>query len=499
MLKMTLDQADSDAIIGEIIALQIPPQHVYLVGGAIRDLLLQRSVHDLDFVVNHNPIELARKLADRLAGDFFILDHDRQTARVIHKPSGKQPVRIDFALFRGNTLEEDLRGRDFTLNAIAMDIEHPLVYLDPLHGNIAIRQKLIKACSSNTFVDDPLRILRLVRIALETGFSVEHETKLLAKSALERLDRVSNERIRDELFKMMETEKPDLAMRLLEQMGVLRVLMPFLYAGSQTPASVKARIEHSLSALSAAKKLIDVLVGNLPDVLTGNLVLGQASLSLGQYRYRLEEVFNQQFNPQRSHHALFYLAVFLAGFKYFSEIGSDPHENNAWLQSGISQFIGSLALSQDEVRYLELSSTSLPLFTALLDVDGDLERRDKYRYFARTGERGIDVILMSLANILGEHSFSLEDAFWRHTLDISRQLMLSWWEEQDLVVAPQRLVDGDELIDRLGIPQGPLIGVLLGDLLEEQAAGTVNTKEDAWVFLEARRNILTSKEDKENG
>lgn len=491
---MKLDQADSDVIISEIRVLQKPSQHVYLVGGAIRDLLLQRSVHDLDFVVNHNPIELARKLADRLAGDFYILDHERQTARVILKLPGKQPVTIDFALLRGKTLEEDLIGRDFTLNAIAMDIENSSVYLDPLRGNLAIRQKMITACSKNTFVDDPLRILRLVRIALETGFSVENETKLLAKSSLEMLESVSNERIRDELFKMMETEKPDLAVRVLEQLGVLRVLMPFLYADSQMTDSIKAQVEHAASALSAAKKLISVLVGNLPDTLIGNLVLGQASLSLGQYRYRLEEIFSNQLNPQRSHHALFYLAVFLAGLENWSEDGSDLLEKKGRLHPGISQFINNLGLSQSEVRYLELIIASHNLFTDLMTVDGDLTRREKYRYFASTGERGIDMILMSLANTLAELSFSLDDAFWRHVLDVSRQLMHSWWEEQKLVVNPERLVDGDELQARLGIPQGPLIGVLLGNLREEQAAGTVNTRDEAWTFLEARRQVLTAKE-----
>ncbi len=495
---MTLDHADSDVIICEIKALQKPSQHVYLVGGAIRDLLLQRSIHDLDFVVNCSPIDLARRLADRLAGDFFVLDHERQTARVIHKLPGKQPVTIDFALLRGKTLEDDLTGRDFTLNAIAMDIENPSVYLDPLHGNVAIRQKVITACSKDTFTDDPLRILRMVRIALETGFSVENETKILAKSSLDRLESVSNERIRDELFKMMETEKPDLAVRLLEQLGVLRVLMPFLYADSQISDSVKARIENAASALSAAKKLNNVLVGNLPDTLTGNLVLGQASLSLGQYRYRLEEIFSQQLNSQRSHYALFYLAVFLAGLENWSEDRADSLEKKVRIHSGISQFINNLGLSQNEVRYLELTIASQNLFTDLLAIDGDLTRREKYRYFASTGERGIDMILMSLANTLSERSFSLDEAFWRHALDVSRQLMHSWWEEQTLVVDPERLVDGDELQARLGIPQSPLIGVLLGDLREEQAAGTVNTRDEAWAFLEARRQELTVKEGDTN-
>ena len=239
---------------------------------------------------------------------------------------------------------------------------------------------------------------------------------------------------------------------------------------------------------------MDVLVGNLPDTLTGNLVLGQASLSLGQYRYRLEEMFNKQLNPQRSHHALFYLAVFLAGLENWSEDGSKPLDNKTGMHSGIFQFINNLGLSQSEVRYLELTIASQNLFTDLLTVDGDLTRREKYRYFASTGERGIDMILMSLANCLGEKSFSLDDAFWRHALDVSRQLMHSWWEEQTLVIDPERLVDGDELQAHFGIPQGPLIGALLGDLREEQAAGTVNTRDEAWKFLEARRLVLTAKE-----
>jgi len=495
---MTLDQAEIDAIIRKIKAHKQAEQKVYLVGGAIRDTLLQRSVHDLDFVTNQHPIALGRQLADNLQGDFFILDHERQTARVLYNQAGSKPITIDFALLRGNSLEEDLRGRDFTLNAIAMDVEHPEVYIDPLQGGKAVLDKTIQVCSEYSFIDDPLRILRMLRIALETGFSIQKQTLQLAKSSLHRLVNVSVERVRDELFKLMELSKPDLAVRLLEQVGILKHLMPFIYSSCDRDELIKVRVEEAAHTLAAAKILNSVLIGRLPDELTGNLVLGQASLYLGQYRYQLEEHFNQQLNPQRSHLALFNLAALLTAVGD----GCLERENlptQASRLSGVSEYFNSLALSQNECCYLETLTTSVPTFMALVNGDNNLSRRSKYQYFNKTGETGIDTILLSLAVILGRESFSLNETCWRQALNISRQLMQCWWEERDLVVAPKILLNGTEIIDKLGIPQGPRVGRLLRDLREEQAAGTIETVEDAWEYLELRKHQLDTMTGDENG
>src|SRR5512138_1741475 len=99
----------------------LPEQEIYLVGGAVRDLLQNRLSHDLDFALPASGIALARRVANGLKADFMVLDAERDTGRVIFSEADGTRTFLDFAVYRGRDLDEDLRGRDFTMNAIALD------------------------------------------------------------------------------------------------------------------------------------------------------------------------------------------------------------------------------------------------------------------------------------------------------------------------------------------------------------------------------------------
>ncbi|RPH63276.1 MAG: CCA tRNA nucleotidyltransferase, partial [Chloroflexi bacterium] len=204
-------------------------QPLYLVGGAVRDSLLGLPTHDLDFAVPSGALKLARSVANKLSGAFFPLDEQNDTARIILQREDGTRDSLDFAGFRGPDLESDLRGRDFTLNAMAMDVRtgQPI---DPLGGARDLREKLLRACSETSFTEDPARILRAVRQAAAFGFTIQPETRQLMKTAVPLLPRVSPERQRDELFKMLEGPRPDASIRALELLGVLPVLLPELPA-----------------------------------------------------------------------------------------------------------------------------------------------------------------------------------------------------------------------------------------------------------------------------
>src|SRR5687768_3485777 len=154
----------------------LPEQEIYLVGGAVRDMLLNRVSHDLDFALPSNGIALARRVANALNADFMSLDQERDTGRVIVTESDGTRTFLDFATYRGKDLEEDLRARDFTINAIAFDLRTQTL-LDPLNGASDLRLKLIRACSGTSLSDDPVRILRAVRLAAAFEFKIEAETR----------------------------------------------------------------------------------------------------------------------------------------------------------------------------------------------------------------------------------------------------------------------------------------------------------------------------------
>jgi len=175
--------------------LSLLPASAYLVGGSVRDALLQRhKTHiDLDFVLPEKAIETARELAHRYNGGFVVLDEVRQIARVVF-PQGT----LDLALQAGNSLEADLHRRDYTINAIAYNLAAQQL-VDPLQGLADIEQGLIRMISPANLEDDPLRLLRAYRQAAQLDFTIEENTRAAICDRVLLLKTIAAERVQTEL------------------------------------------------------------------------------------------------------------------------------------------------------------------------------------------------------------------------------------------------------------------------------------------------------------
>ena len=179
---------------------------LFLVGGAVRDRLIARPIQDMDFVLGEKTapgrmMALGRRVANALQGAFYPLDEARDTARVLLAlPEGDRLV-LDFAALRGDSLEADLLRRDFTLNAMAIPIADLDKLIDPLNGLEDLRLGVLRPCAPTAFQDDPLRIVRGVRLAAQFNFRLLPETLAAMRGAQEGLRQVSAERVRDEAIK----------------------------------------------------------------------------------------------------------------------------------------------------------------------------------------------------------------------------------------------------------------------------------------------------------
>ena len=146
-------------LVEEIKRLLTPDQEIYLVGGGVRDMLLQRESPDLDFALPADAIQIARRVANKLKADYFTLDEARDIGRVIVTDQYGKRSFLDFNRFQGGQdIELDLKERDFTINALAYDLRNGSI-LDPLGGGRDLHTKKIRACSADAFKRDPVRIL----------------------------------------------------------------------------------------------------------------------------------------------------------------------------------------------------------------------------------------------------------------------------------------------------------------------------------------------------
>ncbi len=170
------------------------PANAYLVGGSVRDALLERykTPIDLDFVLPAKTIETAQEIANSYHGGFVVLDAAREIARVVF-PQGT----LDFARQEGS-LETDLKRRDFTINAIAFNLKSQQL-VDPLGGIADLQQGIIRMVSASNLEDDPLRLLRAYRQAAQLDFSIEGDTRRAIGDRTSLLKTIAAERVQAEL------------------------------------------------------------------------------------------------------------------------------------------------------------------------------------------------------------------------------------------------------------------------------------------------------------
>ena len=206
---------------------------VYLVGGAVRNALLNQQANDLDFAVVSNVEKIARKISHELHTDFYPLDAEREAYRLVFSDHDEAIQYLDFSRMRGNTIDSDLLGRDFTINAMAVNVNDPQKLIDPLGGAQDLRDKIIKACCSSSITDDPIRVLRAIRFAAEGNYKIAEETRKLLKIGVPLLEFSSAERKRDELFKIAALDQVSVAFRALDWLGVFSILFPGIKTNSR--------------------------------------------------------------------------------------------------------------------------------------------------------------------------------------------------------------------------------------------------------------------------
>jgi putative nucleotidyltransferase with HDIG domain len=463
---------------------------VYLVGGAVRDALLCRKIHDLDFVLPSNAVKISRQIADRLKAAFFPLDDiEHDTGRVILISEDGSRFTLDFAARRGPDLESDLRARDFTCNALAVDVRQPQFVLDPLGGAADLLAKQLRPCSPTSFSDDPVRVLRAIRQAAGFRFHIPSETRSLMRSAVPLLPNVSAERMRDELFRLLDGPRVSAAIRALDMLGALQFILPEMDALKgieQSPPHYEDVWNHTLSVIHQLDAVLAALAPAYDPESAASLPMAIMVLRLGRYRHKLDEHFKEQLNADRPLRPLLFLAAL------YHDAGKP--ETRTQDSDGKYHFYGH---DESGARIIERRATSLRLSNleierarkivrghlrpVLLEKDGILPtKRAVYRFYRDMGVAGIDICILALADFLGSYGLDLLPEKWEYHLEVIHSLMEAWWEHPRERVTPAGLVNGYDVMKELKIPAGPQVGKLLEAIREAQATGQIATRSDAF-------------------
>ncbi len=425
---------------------------VYLVGGAVRDVLLNREIEDFDFCVEGLVRPIGRKLADRLNGKFYMMDEDREIARVICPEQGYQ---IDLAKMAG-TIEEDLRARDFTINAIAIEIGEANKLVDPLGGVSDLRNKTLRMCTHRSLQEDPLRSARAVRMSLEHGLRMNEELIGVLKEISPLMKNSSLERYRDELLKTLELNKTQAMLSLYEHFGFTEFFFPGVE--KKDPGSFANALNH----------LITLLTEPFREELNDNAFSGYASLRIGEFRGSLKSFYDDALNSYHTRRILLNLAGLLA------VLTDDPKTAAGWLKR--------LALSGDEVSCVTDSMKAYALLKETMQTT-KWDNVAIYRYFNRFHGNGLNGIILYLSDLLSQEQNGDSYASWKDAIETSALLINAWFNLQETVVSPEPLIRGDEILSLLNIAPGPRVGELKTALIEAQIRGDIKTGDEAVCYL----------------
>lgn len=469
-------------------------QQVYLVGGAVRDAILKTASYDLDFAVGQEALKLARRVANKLGGAYYRMDEEHETGRVVLALEGGQRAMLDFSVLRGPDLESDLGGRDFTINAMAVSLHQPQQLLDPLGGLNDLFNKQLRICAPDAIQSDPLRVLRAVRFAAKLGLKMTPETRQAVKAGSKLLDRPSAERLRDELFKILDASQPATSIRALDMLGALQPLLPELLPLkelAQPEPHVADVWGHTLSTAHKLEELLTLLDEDYQhdNESGGNLTAGLISGQLGRYRQQISQHLATDLSVERPYRPLLMLAAL------YHDVGKAVTQSQ---QDVRIRFLGhesaGAEMSYKRARQLRLNNAETERLQTivqhhmrplLLAKEPQLpSRRAIYRFFRDTGEAGISIVLLSLADLQAIYQHTLpQDILSRH-LEVLRMLLEAYWEKGEEVVKPPALVDGNQVKRAFKLKPGPLIGELLEAIREAQAAGEVVTQGDAMQLIE---------------
>ena len=465
----------------------------YVVGGFVRDVLLGRGTADIDIVVAADGLEIAAKVAAALGGKYVLLDKVNRVGRVVlaakGAPSTREQWQLDFSTLKGN-IEQDVAQRDFTIDAMAVDLgkDYTEVQLiDPFHGWDDLHRGVIRAVSDTAFESDAARLLRGVRLAAELGFSIDKKTEALIQRYSHLIASVASERVREELLRLLAIPRAEQLLPYLDKLGLITALIPEMAEtkGVEQPKEHYWDVfEHSLKTVIA----VDFLLRQ-----GGWEYASEEVLAVAPWSAVLAQHFDLEVSSGSTRRLLLKLAALLHDIAKPQTKAIDAQGRLRFLGHGkegattAANILERLRFSSKEVRLVEIMVRH-HLRPGQMSHDELPSHKAIYRYFRDTGDTGIDILFLSLADHLATRGPQLNIAHWQEHAQMVEYVLTQRFQEERLVIPP-KLVDGHDLIKSFGMSPGPKIGELLEAVREAQASGELTTKEEALAYI--REHLLS--------
>lgn len=468
-------------------------QQVYLVGGIVRDILLHKPIHDIDISYTGNVKQFAKNVADTLGAKFFMLNEEFQTARIIYQTKDNIKRWIDVVATREKNIKQDLYLRDFTVNSIAINLLDRNKIIDPFGGALDLQRKILTVTNPNSMVDDPVRILRGIRLAVQFGWRISSETIQLIKNAAGLLNLVTNERKRDELFKILDLPNPAIAIKILIQLNLLKFCLPGLIEEDefQRLNNFKGKIfDNTIRNIEKFVEYEELIIKRKKFDAAVDIFQANTLINLGGFREDLSNYLQTRIHEDRNFRSLSIL-----GFLYFDlltqNIETCSNKNNLTdeltnLFNNKRATIKDLVLTKNEEKWLYLFLENSLLIDQFVTRRTEITPVFAYEFFNKTKNSGIGICLFSFARNLRNNKYSHANLEWESYLETVRFLVDAYFRHFDEWINPTTFLNGHDVMNICRVKDGKVIGKILDEIKIKIIVKELNNRQQVVDYLKKK-------------
>ena len=472
----------------------------FLVGGAVRDILMNRKISDIDIVVDTNPYDFTDYLAQIFGGSPVVLDESRSKIcrlagieNLLYQESNFSK-KIDMDIKQIDfSIKNDLLNRDFTVDALGIDLntyDQDIKLIDFSDGYSDLLNKKIRMLNENIFSSDPLRLIRAIRLSADLNFSIDHDTENQIRKDSGLIENVSVERVRDEFMKILLNTESKNYLRKLDELDLLeKIFTDFskLKNLSQPEEHFWDVFDHSIES-----------VGYIDELLYGSKV------KIGKQFSNIEDIideFRSYRESDKSDDQNIFVLLKLATLLH--DVGK--YITRSVDSNGRIRFLGhseaGAKISDLILTNLRMPKKSINMVNLLVENHlrpGQLSSgnqlptsRALYRYYRDLEAYSIPLIILYMADVLAAVGPRLLPIEWNNTLRHVNHII-----GYHTTVSGQNrfntLLTGHEIMSTFGLKSGKIVGDLLEKINESQALGQLQSKQDA---LDMVSCLLSSGED----
>lgn len=438
---------------------------IWLVGGAVRDILLDKEILDRDLIITDcDAKDFSLKVADFLGGTFVPLDEENKIYRIVLEDKKNY---LDITNPTENSLEKDIYRRDLRVNAIAVNIKTGEIF-DPTDGLKDFENKVLNGIREENFTDDPLRLLRIFRFHSTLGFEISDELIDIAKKHSQLINKPAKERIEYELMKLFGGQYSDSALLKMDECSILELIFPFVKELKQVPPNAHHHLDLFHHSIETVRQIELLYSQSQPEV-----------------KKHLDKVDFGGF----SRLAHLKLSAFMHDIGKFSTwfIEEDTGRHRFYKHDDVGskmapEILKKLMFSNKQIKYIQKMIKN-HMYATMVVCSPELSDKIMMRYVRKMEDDAIDAIIIGKADRLSALGPEITEDMVNENLTMLDKLLKFYLDSLETLKPLPKLLDGNEIMGILNIKPSPQLGKILNELHEAQLNGDITTKEQAVEFV----------------